>query len=209
MNTIEPQANPVLRRLDDVAPQAWKNGGGRTRELCVWSAAGDGGNRGDWQVRLSVADIAEAGPFSAYPGVQRWFAVLDGAGVELLFGPQHRVRHRFGDEPIVFDGARPPFARLLDGPTRDLNLMLRNAEGMLARVVPDAGDWAPMSRVAGLFSAVSGRCRADGRTIDVPAHALLWFDPSPQRLAFEASAPAPAPDTVGWWIAATPRETAR
>ena len=58
-------------------PQPWRNGGGVTRELLAWP---DGG---DWRVRVSVADIDADGPFSAFPGVERWFAVLEGAGVAL------------------------------------------------------------------------------------------------------------------------------
>ena len=38
-----------------------------------------------WQVRVSVAEIGQDGPFSAFPGVTRWFTVLKGAGVELDF----------------------------------------------------------------------------------------------------------------------------
>ena len=51
----------------------WRNGGGRTRELLAWPDAAD------WKVRVSVADVESDGPFSAFPGVQRWFAVLEGA----------------------------------------------------------------------------------------------------------------------------------
>ncbi|MFG5407966.1 HutD family protein [Piscinibacter sakaiensis] len=39
--------------------QPWRNGGGHTRELWTWPADGP------WQARLSVADIAADGPFSA------------------------------------------------------------------------------------------------------------------------------------------------
>ena len=49
-------------RLEDAAPQAWRNGGGVTRELLTWP------NADDWIVRLSVADIEKDGPFSAFPG---------------------------------------------------------------------------------------------------------------------------------------------
>ena len=64
-------------RVDSAAPQAWRNGGGVTRELLVWP------NAEDWLVRLSVAEIERDGPFSAFAGVDRWFAVLSGAGVLL------------------------------------------------------------------------------------------------------------------------------
>jgi environmental stress-induced protein Ves len=37
-------------------------------------------------LRISVAEITRDGPFSAFAGVQRWFAVLEGAGVMLRAG---------------------------------------------------------------------------------------------------------------------------
>ena len=64
-------------RTDDLRPQPWRNGGGTTRELLVRPAGHT------WQVRVSVADVVADGPFSAFPGVSRWFAVIDGEGVAL------------------------------------------------------------------------------------------------------------------------------
>lgn len=63
--------------LDDVAPRPWRNGGGVTRELVAWPHAQH------WIWRMSVAEVAHSGPFSRFEGVQRWFAVLAGAGVRL------------------------------------------------------------------------------------------------------------------------------
>ena len=68
-------------RADAVEPQRWQNGGGLTRELLAWPDRGGPG--GDWALRISVADIGADGPFSAFAGVERWFAVLEGAGVRL------------------------------------------------------------------------------------------------------------------------------
>ncbi len=117
-----------LRALD-VTPQPWRNGGGRTREL-VASPPG-----ADWMLRVSLADIDVDGPFSAFPGVQRWFAVVAGAGVVLtLPGATGTRRLTTADEPFAFDGAAAPGCRLIDGPTRDLNLMLRGGlRGEMAR----------------------------------------------------------------------------
>jgi environmental stress-induced protein Ves len=131
----------MIVQADRVARQPWKNGGGQTRELLSDAAAGAA-----WRWRISLADIEADGPFSAFPGVQRWFAVLSGAGVELRFGDGVR-RVLAGDEALAFDGAAAPGCRLLDGPTRDLNLMLRNdagVRGTLRRVQPGAvwsEDW--------------------------------------------------------------------
>ena len=96
----------------------WRNGGGRTRELLAWPSASD------WQVRVSVAEIEADGPFSPYPGIDRWFAVLGGAGVVLAL-PQGEVTLRPGSAAVAFAGEASPACRLIDGPTQDLNLMLR------------------------------------------------------------------------------------
>lgn len=109
---------PLLIDAASVPAQPWKNGGGVTRELYAWPSGAD------WRLRISLADIERDGPFSAFPGVQRHFAVLSGAGVALRFGNTWREQ-RAGDPPLAFDGADAPDCRLLDGATRDLNLMLR------------------------------------------------------------------------------------
>lgn len=181
-------------RADDVSPQPWRNGGGATRELIAWpDAAG-------WRVRVSVADIECDAPFSSFPGVQRWFAVLKGAGVELCIDGATRRLTR-SDAPIAFAGDAPTSCRLLDGPTRDLNLMLRGANGAM-RIAEDGQDWRPQAAQCGLFTAVAGRCVADGHDILVSPYVLLWFDHAPASLAFVAGQrPAAA---IGWWLAATP-----
>ncbi len=166
-----------------------------TRELLAAPDANE------WMWRISVAEVGADGPFSAFAGVERWFAVLDGAGVELdVDGRQHRLCR--GDPALRFDGAAATHCRLIDGPTRDLNLMLRGACGRLQpvhhRVMQDTH-----SASGGLFSLQAGHCSSDGVVVDVPAHALLWFDSAPARLSFEATAESPAA-TVGWWIGVTP-----
>ena len=109
---------------NSVAPQAWRNGGGQTRELLAWPDANN------WQLRISRADIDADGPFSAFPGVTRWFAVLRGTGVALAFsGTEREVRQ--GDAPLQFDGASAPGCRLLDATTQDLNLMARGGTSQM------------------------------------------------------------------------------
>ena len=96
----------------------WRNGGGRTRELLAWPSAQD------WLLRVSVAEIDADGPFSPYPGIERWFAVLGGAGVVLAL-PQGETTLRAGSAAVSFAGEAAPTCHLIDGPTQDLNLMLR------------------------------------------------------------------------------------
>lgn len=148
----------------EVTPQPWKNGGGVTRELLRWPADGP------WQLRLSVADIAANGPFSAFPGVMRWFVVLDGAGVVLTL-PDGEHTLRPGDAPLCFDGAAAPGCRLLAGPTVGLNLMLQGLDGAL--LPARAGDAAPAWPRLGFFETAA------------------------RRLHWPAAGPAPAD---GFWI---------
>jgi hypothetical protein len=181
-------------RAIDVPLQPWRNGAGATRELLAWPAAGD------WQVRISVADVERDAPFSSFPGVRRWFAVLKGAGVELAVdGARHCLRR--GDAPFAFDGGADTHCRLLAGPTQDLNLMLRGDGGM--RVAGDGVAWAVAGAQAGLFSAVAGRCTGAGFDIALPAYALLWFDAAPPSLTFVASERPAA--LAGWWLYAEAR----
>jgi environmental stress-induced protein Ves len=200
---------------DSITPQAWRNGGGRTRELLTRPVGPD------WAVRVSLADIDADGPFSAFPGVQRWFVVVQGAGVLLGFADGER-RVRAGVAPLCFDGALAPGCRLIDGPTRDLNLMVRAGVGAMLAV--QAGEpWRERFDQRGLFTLTAGRwCAeavggggvadvsdaADGtgaiaargspperREQRVPAHTLLWdLGDAPCRFIPDHDTPC------GWWL---------
>ena len=174
----------ILVHAATAAPQPWKNGGGVTRELLRLPADGD-----DWSLRISVADIAADGPFSPFPGVTRWFAVLEGAGVRLDF-PDRVLNVRRDDAPLRFDGADAPGCRLLDGPTRDLNVMVRQERGdalvtpaaLLERAEP------AMSRGFGFFATRALALRGvDEAWVNLPALSLAWCD-------------APARSARPWWV---------
>ncbi len=112
-------------RLADVAATPWRNGGGVTRELVAWPA------EGEWQWRMSVAEVESSGPFSRFEGVQRWFAVLSGEGVALdVDGQLHTLTTK--SAPLMFDGAASTDCSLIDGSTQDFNLMVRGAGGRAA-----------------------------------------------------------------------------
>jgi environmental stress-induced protein Ves len=172
-------------RTDDVTPRPWRNGGGTTRELLVRPEGPA------WRVRVSVADVADDGPFSAFPSVSRWFAVLEGEGVVLTVdGVEHRCVA--GGEPVAFPGDADTRARLIDGPTRDLNLMLRGVPGAMQRVVADE-PFRPGTRECGLYASVAGRVHTGSGDEPMPAHALRWWPGATDALAF---------DGAGWWLSA-------
>jgi uncharacterized protein len=131
------EATRVLR-WDDLAVTPWKNGGGGTRSL---AAAPEGAaTTADFDWRVSVADVASDGPFSAFPGVARVLMLVDGAEMILTVDG---ATHRLGPgESLAFSGAADTSCRVPSGPTRDLNLMTRNgrADGSL-QAVTVAGEY--------------------------------------------------------------------
>lgn len=179
-----------LVHLKDVAPQPWRNGGGQTRELLTWPESGD------WRLRISLADIEQDGPFSTFPGVTRWFTVVHGRGVELRFGDRTETLGA-GSAPLRFDGDAAPGCSLIDGPTRDLNLMLRGGEGVMEPVHPGQ-PWGDGFAQRGLFAAVPGVLRSGDSETPLPAHALAWQTGARGDLIYEPDRPASGP--VGWWM---------
>lgn len=178
-----------------VAPQAWRNGGGQTRELLAWPAGPD------WRVRISRADIRADGPFSSFPQVERWFTVLQGAGVLLTFaGTQHRLEP--GDAPLRFDGAAAPGCRLLGGPTQDLNLMLRRGAGVMLPVQAGQGWDAPFA-MRGLYTTVAGLWCGGRQSRAVAAHTLLWMQDGASGVwSFRPEQRSTV--SGAWWLGFTP-----
>jgi uncharacterized protein len=101
----------LVRRLDAMPLQPWKNGGGFAREL----AAGDG-----W--RISLADVERNGPFSVYEGVTRHSVVVSGAGLRLQERDETVDLRPF--DPATYDGGRAWQATLRNGRVQVLNVMV-------------------------------------------------------------------------------------
>lgn len=187
---------PVLIDAASLAPQRWRNGGGQTRELLSWPV------QGGWQLRISRADIDADGPFSAFPGVTRWFAVLHGRGVALtLDGRGQQVLA--GDDALCFDGVQAPGCELLGGPTQDLNLMAIDGASVMARVVPGAA-WDGPWTMRGLYTTVAGHWHSAQQQCAVGAHQLLWQENA------DAGAwtftPTPGASGSAWWLGFTPED---
>jgi environmental stress-induced protein Ves len=110
----------VLRAAERVA-SPWKNGGGVTREVAAFP---EGADLGGFQWRVSLADVAQGGPFSAFPGVDRVITVVSGAGMALTVdGVEHLVDAPY--RPFAFPGDADTDCRLLAGPLVDFNVMTR------------------------------------------------------------------------------------
>ncbi len=108
---------------------------------------------------MSVAEVDKSGPFSRFDGVERWFAVLEGAGVQLDVGGE---RHRLtaGDVPFFFDGAAATGCELIDGKTQDFNLMVRKGR-------------APSRMVRVSESLVDGHYLRRGVSMGIPQIPIL------------------------------------
>ena len=154
-------------------PQPWRNGGGQTRELLVWPPHSVGDT---WELRVSVADIERSGPFSAFPGVERWFAVLEGTGVRLSLAQGERTLGP-DDEPLHFPGEDRPHCHLLGDPSRDLNLMLRRdaGSGGMKRARRGEAIEGP-TRWRGLYTADAVRLEVDGVAEPLAAGTLVWTE---------------------------------
>jgi len=99
--------------------ERWRNGGGWTRQILAEPA------QGEWNWRLSIAEIESDGPFSRFPGVDRELVLLSGNGLRLRFddGETHELHPPHGR--LRFDGERSAIGELIAGPTQDFNLMWR------------------------------------------------------------------------------------
>ncbi|ACC70993.1 HutD family protein [Paraburkholderia phymatum] len=115
-------ATTTVMRGAELVASPWKNGGGVTREVAVFP---EGAALDTFVWRVSVADVAQAGPFSRFADIDRTLVLLSGAGMLLdeAGGATHALR-----EPLAiarFEGETAVDARLVDGATRDFNLMVR------------------------------------------------------------------------------------
>jgi environmental stress-induced protein Ves len=146
-------------KAGDFRAQRWRNGGGSTTQLAVQEYAGH------WLWRLSVADVAESGPFSHFAGYRRLLAVLEGAGMRLDVGGQPAIELRTGGPPFPFDGGARTHCTLLQGPVKDLNLMVHQGLGDATLEILEGevvvqrtlrADWVLAFAIVGGFRAVIG-----------------------------------------------------
>ena len=176
-------------QADDLPFIRWKNGGGLARDLLRWPQADD------WLVRVSIADLLDDGPFSPYPGIDRWFGVLTGDGVELQWTRAVRRMDR-GRKLLHFDGAMVPHACLMGGPVAALNVMARQ-RAVRVKVEPaEQGRPAPQGYShAALFARDPLVLRpTDQAPLTLPAFSLAWGPRSEALVELPGQA-------HGWWIA--------
>ena len=101
----------------DHVAMPWPNGAGITYEVTRSPESGDF----DW--RISLADIDNDGPFSVLANIDRWIVLMQGGHMVLTDGEQtHRIDEHV---PFSFPGEIAYDCTLPEGPARDLNVMTR------------------------------------------------------------------------------------
>ena len=183
--------------LDQIPSQRWRNGGGSTQELLTWPDAEN------WAVRISVARIEQNGPFSVYPGIERWFAVVRGEGVVLRFGRAENVQ-RADSLPLRFGGVIAPECELLSDATQDLNLMVRYLAGRGEMKLVKTGEpWASIAPVRAVFTAEPATLIVDDHDETLlAADSLAWSDEVGAQ-TWELKGVAGGAPVRAWWLAFT------
>lgn len=166
----------------------WKNGGGVTTEIAV-SPEGAGLNDFDW--RISMARVESDGPFSAFPGIDRTLAVLEGDGIRLAIGDRPPLLLTSASEPLAFAADEPTHGTLLGGPILDLNVMARRVRfrATVRRIdVNGASDFTPGAEFTLIF-ANRGRVLVDrhGTSVDLADKDCVLVDGDVTPLTLNAS----------------------
>ena len=168
-------ATPRPFNIAALPSMPWKNGGGVTRELLCQPA---GATLAEFDWRISIADIAQSGPFSRFAGIDRCIVLLEGDGVLLQSeqGWQHALTTP--GAPFCFAGEEACHATLLGAASRDFNVMTRR-DRVRARVRCIDGNASPdhglqHDGLPGVWLVLGGQWRdADGQLWSA-GHGLCW-----------------------------------
>ena len=133
----------ILRAAERVAVP-WRNGGGVTCEVAA-HPPGRGFEALDW--RVSIAEIGAAGPFSAFPGLERRLAVLEGR-LSLDIGQRPPLEVSPTSPAVHFDGDVLVYARPIAGTVTDLNVMTRRGRFTSALTLHEARSALALAPVA-------------------------------------------------------------
>jgi len=172
-------------RSSDYHRMPWKNGGGTTTE--IWKAASPAG---EMLWRLSIADVASDGPFSEFPGIDRWIMVISGKGMELTIEELGTKRLDRPFEPLFFPGDAKTDCRLIDGPIRDFNFMIARSfgKGTLQVSRLTAGMAAPLGENTAAIHVLSGRVEIETNDIQELAASDTWIADQPGKLKITGEA---------------------
>lgn len=169
----------TILRSGDYQRMPWKNGGGSTTEM--WKATSPAG---EMLWRLSIADVASDGPFSEFPGIDRWIMVIQGKGMELQIAGLGTKRLARPFEPLHFPGDAKTDCALIDGPIRDLNFMIARSfgKGTLQVSQLTAGMAAPLSENTAAIHVLAGNAEIETNEIRALAANDTWVAERPGKV---------------------------
>ena len=159
--------------IADLPRMPWKNGGGSTREV-VCQPPGAGMDRFDW--RVSIASIAQSGPFSVFPGIDRSILLLEGDGVQLHAEGHFDHRLDTPAQPFAFVGDVAVDCTLLGRESTDFNVMTRRGVVQADVAVHHGAAALPTASGGVLLALQSDWTLTDGtQTLDVGAGQGVWW----------------------------------
>ncbi len=161
------------RRSADHKRMPWKNGGGVTVEIAIFPENASVDNF-DW--RISTATVANDGPFSVFPGIDRTLSVLEGNGIVLnVEGVETTLTRETA--PFSFAADAQSAARLINGTITDLNVMTRRGRfthRVQRIVIDDSTIVAPDGNTVLIFCAEGNlELKTDSRISHLNLHDCL------------------------------------
>ena len=169
-----------ILRAESHIRMPWKNGAGQTVEIATAPANASLEN---FVWRVSIAKVANSGPFSSFPTVDRTLAVLSGKMILHVSG-RPDVAMCATSAPHRFPGDLPTRATVLE-PVTDLNIMTRRGVcSVTLDRIESCGQFEAGSET--LLLLQSKATLANGQT--ATRDDVLWL-PSGTRVAF-STAPA-------------------
>ena len=174
-----------ILRASDYQRMPWKNGGGTTTE--IWKSASPAG---EMLWRLSIAHIASDGPFSEFPGIDRWIMVVSGNGMELTIEGLGAKRLDRPFEPLFFPGDAKTDCRLIDGPIRDFNFIISRSfgEGTLQVLQLTAGMAAPLGENTAAVYVLAGGVEIESNDIRQLTTGDTWIAEQPGKVKITGEA---------------------
>jgi environmental stress-induced protein Ves len=174
-----------ILRASDYQRMPWKNGGGTTTE--IWKAASP---TGEMLWRLSIADVASDGPFSEFPGIDRWIMVISGKGMALTVEGLGTKRLDRPFEPLFFPGDAKTGCRLIDGPIRDFNFMIARSFGKGALQVSrlTAAMAVPLGENTAAVHVLAGGVEIETNDIRKLAASDTWIAEQPSKIKITGEA---------------------
>lgn len=115
---------PVLLKRRDYPLVNWKNSKGKSAEIAIFPA-GTSFAKDPFVWRLSSAQVMEPGPFSEFPGYDRYLALVEGKSLKLQFSKSGKSQSIVPGEVCRFSGNDPISCELPAGAVTDLNLIVR------------------------------------------------------------------------------------